>query len=239
MLSAISQELAISILQQVKPLRQNASGIENLGYGWIYYGLIRSLKPKHTLVIGSGYGFTPIVCAIGHKDNEYGRVTFVDPGYAGLIQGQGVGKWKDPNAINNLTAQFSVGKFLTHYKMRNDEFFPSYHLPSIDIAIIDGSHDYRNAKYDIAHCALHLSKDGLLILHDSDAFANDIGFYGVREAIRNANLHFVNIPGFAGLAITQPNGGGFPNERISNLTKASIIALLLFGFGWYLGKRNS
>ena len=53
----------------------------DLGYGWIHYGLIRLIKPKRVLVVGSRYGFIPAVCALGCRDNKIGVVDFVDAGY--------------------------------------------------------------------------------------------------------------------------------------------------------------
>ena len=53
----------------------------DLGYGWIHYGLIRQQKPKKLLCIGSRYGFIPAVMAQACKDNNLGKVDFVDAGY--------------------------------------------------------------------------------------------------------------------------------------------------------------
>lgn len=35
----------------------------NLGFGFIYYALVRALRPKHVVVIGSGYGFSVVAHA--------------------------------------------------------------------------------------------------------------------------------------------------------------------------------
>ncbi len=54
---------------------------ESLGYGWIHYGLIRSIRLENILVIGSRYGFIPAVCAMACRDNKKGKVDFVDAGF--------------------------------------------------------------------------------------------------------------------------------------------------------------
>ena len=71
------------ILQHAKPLGHNENRRNlNLGFGFIYYGVVRALRPRHTLVIGSGYGFSVVCLALGMKDNDLGRLTFVDPSYS-------------------------------------------------------------------------------------------------------------------------------------------------------------
>ena len=77
----------------------------DIGYGWLHYSLIRIIKPKRVLCIGSRYGFIPAVCALACRDNGFGMVDFVDAGYAmedhpdPMEHWGGVGWWKkcDPN----------------------------------------------------------------------------------------------------------------------------------------------
>jgi hypothetical protein len=71
------------IFHHAKPLghHQEASKL-NLGFGFIYYGVVRALRPKHTLVIGSGYGFSVVCLGLGIRDNGFGSLTFVDPSYS-------------------------------------------------------------------------------------------------------------------------------------------------------------
>ncbi len=59
----------------------------NLGFGFLYYGLVRSLRPSHIIVIGSGFGFSVVCLALGLKDNLHGRLTFIDPSYDFLKDG--------------------------------------------------------------------------------------------------------------------------------------------------------
>ncbi len=68
----------------------------DLGYGWIHYGLIRQQKPKKLLCVGSRYGFIPSLMAQACKDNNFGKVDFIDAGYGDkdLNNWTGVGYWK-------------------------------------------------------------------------------------------------------------------------------------------------
>ena len=70
-----------SIFQHARPWGHHEAATElNLGFGFLYYGLVRTLRPQHVLVIGSGFGFSVVCLALGLKDNsEPGHLSFVDP----------------------------------------------------------------------------------------------------------------------------------------------------------------
>jgi hypothetical protein len=62
---SLTPALINKILYQAKPLgHHEAKESLNLGFGFLYYGLVRSLRPKHIVVIGSGYGFSVICLAL-------------------------------------------------------------------------------------------------------------------------------------------------------------------------------
>ena len=48
-----------------------------IGLGLLHYSLIRIIKPKRILCIGSLRGFIPVLCALACQDNEKGFVDFV------------------------------------------------------------------------------------------------------------------------------------------------------------------
>ena len=119
----------------------------NLGFGYLYYGL-SSLWLEHTLVIGSGYGFSVVCLALGMKNNGKGNLSFIDPSYSLLKNGPfktigGVGFWDDSDKVRSHFQRFEVDHIVRHYKMRSDEFFPqseSMQLPPVDLAFIDDSY---------------------------------------------------------------------------------------------------
>jgi hypothetical protein len=103
---SLTQDLLKAILEKAKPLGHHSQNHTlNLGFGFLYYGLVRSLRPGHVVVIGSGYGFSVVCLALGCKDNGFGKVSFVDPAFSLLKNGPfqtvgGSGKWKDPFKVN-------------------------------------------------------------------------------------------------------------------------------------------
>jgi hypothetical protein len=186
---SLNKELLKDIFKFAKPLGHNEKPDNlNLGFGFLYYGLARALRPEHILVIGSGFGFSLVCLALGLKDNNRGLLTFVDPAYALLKDGPlktlgGTGKWDDPHKVHDHFKLFDVERIITHYKQRSDEFFPSYRstlLPAIDIAFIDGSHAYKDVKYDFLRVLEHAHKNTYIFLHDTNIY--------LREMVRHAGV---------------------------------------------------
>lgn len=180
---SLTENLLQKILVDAKPLGHNQKANNlNLGFGFVYYALVRAIRPKHILVIGSGYGFSVVCLALGLKDNGTGRLTFVDPSYSLLKDGPlktvgGIGQWNDEAEVNNHFKQFGVDNIVKHYKLRNNQFFSSYKaykLPKIDIAFIDGEHTYEGIKYDFVNTLRFSHKNTYIFLHDTNLYIREI-----------------------------------------------------------------
>lgn len=135
----------------------------NLGLGWIYYGLARTLRPQSVVVIGSYRGFTPLVFGRALQDNlEGGTVHFVDPSYVDDF-------WKDAAAVQAHFARFGVSN-VRHHLMTTQEFAASdayYELASVGIVFIDGYHSEEQVRFDFGAFRERLAPDGFILLHDS------------------------------------------------------------------------
>lgn len=207
-------------------LRQCAPGIaqgvegDNLGYGNLYYAFVRTLKPQHVLVIGSGQGFTPGLVALALQHNGSGKLTFIDPSMDALRDGPnaahgGSGTWDTPEQARARFACMGVDEGVaTHFKLTNREFFgqwPELGLPPVDFAIIDGAHDYDNVLYDLNQVLAHLRVPGVVLMHDSTHFFNRTGHMGVSEVVRQlrrTDVELVTLPGYAGLTIIRATKPG-------------------------------
>ena len=171
------------IFQFAKPMghHENPDHL-NLGFGFLYYGIARALRPRHILVIGSGHGFSVVCLALGMKDNGKGELTFVDPSYSLLKDGPfktigGNGKWDELEVVNAHFQRFGIEKIITHYKFTSDEFFSSYEkfpLSKIDLAFIDGNHSYKNVKYDFLQTIRWSHKNTYIFLHDSHIYIREM-----------------------------------------------------------------
>src|SRR5215470_4023581 len=186
---SLTPELIQNIFRHAKPLgHHEAPDNLNLGFGFLYYALARALRPKHVLIIGSGFGFSVVCLALALKDNAKGRLSFVDPSYSVLTHGPfktvgGTAQWDDPEKVERHFARFGVEQLLTHYRLRSDEFFARYvelDLPDIDLALIDGSHAYDDVKQDFVSTLKHARKNTYLLLHDTNIY--------MRELVRHAGV---------------------------------------------------
>ncbi len=206
------------ILHFAKPFghHENSKNL-NLGFGFLYYGLVRALRPKHTLVIGSGYGFSVVCLALATKDNGVGKLSFVDPSYSMLKDGPlatigGRGMWEDEKKVKGHFQRFQVEEIITHFKLRSDGFFPDYErlgLPLIDLAFIDGSHAYQDVKYDFINVLKYSRKNTYIFLHDTNIYLREfLNHAGVKKWMNFLKkqkdcFEVINFPYSSGVALVR------------------------------------
>jgi hypothetical protein len=185
----LDAELIRKVFEHAKPLgHHEAPANLNLGFGFLYYALVRALRPRHVVVIGSGYGFSVTCLALALKDNAKGQLSFVDPSYSVLTDGPfktmgGRAQWDDPEKVSRHFAQFGVERIVTHYRLRSDEFFaryPDLGLPEINLGFIDGSHAFVDVRQDFVSTLRHAPKNAYLLLHDTNIY--------LRELVRHAGV---------------------------------------------------
>ena len=159
----------------------------NLGYGWIHYALIRNFRPKRILCVGSEYGFVPAVCAVGCRDNKFGKVDFVDAGMdmneVNKVAGDhwgGVGFWKKCNP-KRYFGKFGMEEYIDLYVMRDDKFAKKYSKRTYDYIHIDGDHSYKGVKLDFDLFWPRLNKGGFMAFHDIASPDKDGNVYGTRD----------------------------------------------------------
>ena len=215
---SLNVPLLKDILEHAKPLGHHEQPENlNLGFGFMYYGLVRALRPRHVVVVGSGFGFSVVCFALGIKDNGGGKLSFVDPSYSLLKDGPfktigGNGKWNDPEKVRDHFQRFRVEAVVTHFKQRSDEFFDAYDnsgLPDIDLAFIDGSHAFRDVKHDFLRVLEHSRKNTYVLLHDTNIYIREMLHHsGVKRWLnvlkRDEELfEVVNYPFSSGMAMVR------------------------------------
>lgn len=184
----------------------------DLGYGWIHYSLIKLLKPRRVLVVGSRYGFVPAVCAQALKDIGGGVVDFVDAGYQSANPQDknhwgGVGFWKKVNVDKHFN-RFGLYKYINFYLMTSEEYVKKYLKRKYDYVYLDGDHSYKGVKGDFDRFWPRLNKEGYLALHDIYTTHNLGNLdYGVnkfwQEIKKSKRYNQVEFPGQCGLGIIQ------------------------------------
>jgi len=143
----------------------------NLGYGFIHYGLIRLIRAKRVLVIGSKYGYIPAICAMACKDNKTGVVDFVDASYDYTKWPQdknhwgGVGFWNKVD-VDKHFGKMGLNKYIKFYLMTSKNFARTTENRKWDYIYIDGDHSYAGVKNDFNLFYPRLKNGGYLLLHD-------------------------------------------------------------------------
>lgn len=187
----------------------------NLGYGWWHYAIIRTLKPKRVLAIGSKYGFIPAVCALACRDNGFGMVDFVDAGfdekdpYDEKRHWGGVGFWKTVNA-NSYFGAYGLEKFIKLHVMTTAAFAKKFPKRNWGYVYVDGDHSYKGVKGDFRRFWPRLEKNGFMSFHDAlskEETGADL-IYGVsafwKELHKQKQSGFI-VPGQCGLGVIQKN----------------------------------
>lgn len=183
---------------------------DNLGFGWVYYGLARAYRPRHVVCIGSFRGFVPMMFAKALVDNRGGgRVTFVDPSFVD-------GFWTDPEAVRAWFLSHGLDN-IDHHRMTTQDFAASEAfaaLPTVDFLFVDGFHSAEQAEFDHKAFARRLNPDGLVFFHDSVSakmsgiYGEDGGYaYTVHEYVarlaRSRSYQVLDIPFADGLSIVR------------------------------------
>ncbi len=216
---SLDAQMLSEILAHAKPMghREEAATL-NLGFGFLYYGLVRAIRPRHVVVIGSGYGFSVVCLALGLKDNGDGALSFVDPSYSLLRDGPaktvgGKDFWRDAAAVRAHFARFGVDGLVTHHKLTSEEFFARYGelaLPEIDLAFIDGNHSYAHVRHDVLGTLRNSHRGTYFLLHDTNIYVREfLRHAGVKRWLKQsasrhkAAFEYVNFPFASGVAVVR------------------------------------
>ena len=185
---------------------------------WLLHGLVRSMKPKVCVEIGSARGKSTCHIAQALRENLDGRLYAIDPHHAT--------DWNDagerdtlPALRRNLRAMGGEA-YVEIIRSGSAEAARRWKRP-IDLLFIDGDHSYAGVKSDWDLFSPHLSRFGVAVFHDTTWAVNDFGFkvredLGVArllEELRAAGYPLVTINRNYGVTLVQPTRGGVPLER--------------------------
>lgn len=177
----------------------------NLGLGWLYYSMVRIVRPETVVVIGSWRGFTPLVFARALMDNdEGGKVIFVDPSLADDF-------WKAGDSIDEYFESFGVTN-VRHFLMTTQEFVETgeyRELTDIGIVFIDGYHTEEQARFDFEAFENLLAVDGIALFHDSKELRTSHVYGPEREYLCDVKHYMDVLKGRADLQVFDvPFGAG-------------------------------
>lgn len=146
----------------------------DLGFGFLYYALVRILKPTRVVVVGSYRGFSVVCLALGLMHNRKGRLHFVD---AGLVDDF----WKDQDRVRKHFQSFGVASRVTMHQMTSQRWLKkirtsSARRPFIDLLLLDGDHTFGRVAFDYRRLGRLVKDGGYVCFHDSF-----VGGFGLTE----------------------------------------------------------
>jgi hypothetical protein len=135
----------------------------NLGLGWLYYALGRTIRPSRAVVIGSLRGFAPSIIAKSLRDNvEGGEVVFIDPSYVDDF-------WSVPETVAAHFDRLGTPNVL-HFHGTTQRFTATTdyaELTEIGLLLVDGLHTAEQARFDYLAFIEKLTADAVVMFHDS------------------------------------------------------------------------
>ncbi len=210
----------------------------NLGFGFLFYGFVRLMRPARVLVIGSKAGFSVLSFALGLKDNpgagiknvfcydtelEYpgtkGRAFFIDPSFCAerndLGHWYGTGFWDDEDNVRKHWDAFELAEFVTHHKMTSAQFLMHPDCRDFDLMYIDGDHSREGILHDFMEYYPRLSENAIVLAHDVDPRLKETdpatGGYEAICELDKTKYEVCRLPIFPGLAIARRlKAGGEP-----------------------------
>lgn len=156
----------------------------DLGLGWLYYGLARSLQPRLIVVIGSWRGFVPILMGQALQDaGSDGNLIFIDPS---LVDSQ----WH--SGVDKYFAEFGI-HCIQHFAETSQQFLEADRLEpqSIDLLFIDGYHSYESCRFEFEEFTPFLSRNAVTMFHDSTC-RKDSSIYGKDKRYTRSVWRYIN-----------------------------------------------
>ena len=123
----------------------------------ILYQLLRELRPKTALEIGTLFAGTTHVIARALWANGEGRVTTIDP----------FGGERVPAIIARMPPE--IGGRIDFYPLSSMDFFLRRDVPrgSLDFAFIDGDHSYPGAHFDLYRTSERVKPNGVIVMDNA------------------------------------------------------------------------
>lgn len=180
---------------------------------WLLYGLVRSMKPKVCVEIGSARGKSACFIGMALKDNGFGKLYAIDPHCKTA--------WNDFDSVDTYPI---MKRNLQYLQIENQVYIIRdysenvarwWNLP-IDLLFIDGDHSYEGVKKDFELFHRFVSPFGLIIFHDTlwdlmpnhPSYRSDMGVPQFVEELRKQGYPIITLNKDYGVSIVQPVKGG-------------------------------
>jgi predicted O-methyltransferase YrrM len=158
----------------------------------LLYHLVRSMRPENVLEIGTYFGAGSEVMTRGLWENGKGTLHTIDP--FGPIRGPAlIGRWNE-----------ALQRHVRFYPWSSMELFQrlAEQQTPIDMAFIDGNHDFEFALFDLQSAARFMSPGGVVVMDD----ANQSGPFWASKVFLEQNPGWSELGDCLSKAETDPFG---------------------------------
>ena len=183
----------------------------------VLYGLVRALKPAAIIEIGSAKGKSTCAMALACSQNQKGKVYAIDPHTENYWSDRGSEKNSYDFLIDRLRS-YGLERWCEVIRETSRDALTLPPVEQVDLVFIDGDHSYEGVKLDFELCRPLLSKNALVLFHDSAwehfkehaDYREGLGVLKFLEELRQEGYEAVTIATWPGLTILQAARGGFP-----------------------------
>lgn len=157
------------------------------GHMYFVYDLVRNLKPKVIVELGTYVGVSFFTMCQAVKDEHLDTKLHAVDTWKGDEQ---TGFYKE--SIFDLFCELKRSYYndlnIVLHRKTFDQALKEIPDDSIDFLHIDGLHTYKAVKHDFTAWSKKVKKDGVIFLHDTHEKRDDFGVYKLWEEIKGKNM---------------------------------------------------
>ncbi len=174
------------------------------GHRYFVYDLIKFIKPKKMLELGSQYGCSLFSFCQSVKDNNLDTEINAVDRWKGDIEAEHTGE-EVFEIVNKTKDKYFSALKINLFQMDFDDALPSFQDNSIDIIHIDGGHRFEDVDHDLKTWLPKLKENGIILFHD--VFSHiDRGSCDHWEMIKEKYEYHFEYKHSCGLGILFPKG---------------------------------
>jgi hypothetical protein len=157
--------------------------------------LVCKFKPNIIVDLGVDYGHSTFSWALSGIGKVYGIDLYIG----------GSSYEQTLSSITYMKNTFGIGSNISILKKDFNDAVKDFEDNSIDILHIDGDHQYDSVKNDFENWSKKLSSNGIIVMHDTISYPNDVGKY------------FNEISGYHKIMLTHSHGLGILSKDIQQI----------------------
>lgn len=156
------------------------------GHTFFAYDLIRNIKPKKVVELGTHYGVSFFSMCQAVKDASLDTELHAVDTWEGDLHAK-IGYNEKNKVFNTFKSEFEKNYSTLNIKLHRrffDDAVNEFANGSIDVLHIDGFHTYEAVRHDFETWLPKMKKDGIILFHDIHEKKDDFGVYKLWSEIK-------------------------------------------------------